>query len=350
MLKIKNISKSFGKFELKPIDLEIFKGEYFVILGLSGVGKSVLLETVAGLIKQDQGEILLNDERIENKKIQERKIGLVYQDNNLFPHLSVEENIEFPLKTKKIKKQQRSEIVKKLLTQVDALHLIDREVEVLSGGESQRVSLARTLASEPEVLLLDEPISSLDIKSKAEMRKLLRKINRSGQTILHVTHDYEEAVSLAGRIAVMENGKVIQTDTPEEIFSHPKSEFVAKFVGIKNFIKGNLKENSGSELKDFEVNNFSIKIASESGIGESYLMIAPENITISSAETSDSSVNHFRGVIVDIAPATIGVEVTIDIGINLIALITKESLKKLNLEVGKNAVVNFKATACKIYN
>lgn len=349
MLKIIEISKTFSGFELKPISLEINQGEYFVILGLSGVGKSVLLETIAGLVTQDKGEIKLNNKNIENEKIQKRKIGLVYQDNNLFPHLSVRENVLYPLKSKKVKKEEQNTIVEDLLTQVEAIHLIDRNVEGLSGGESQRVSLARTLASNPDVLLLDEPISSLDIKAKAEMRKLLRKINRSGQTILHVTHDYEEAVSLANRIAVMENGEVIQIDTPEEIFSHPKSEFVAKFIGIKNFIKGELLCKENSELKAFKVNGLEISIATNEEPGKCYLMIGIEHITVSNQMINDSAKNHFKGTVTDIAPASLGVEVIVDIGITIIALVTKESVEKLDIKVGKEVVVNFKATACKIF-
>ncbi|MFA8343367.1 MAG: ABC transporter ATP-binding protein [Rhodothermaceae bacterium] len=350
ILEIKNIKKQLGNFELKPVNLEITEGEYFVILGLSGVGKSVLLETIAGFVKQDDGEIILSGKNIENEKIQDRKIGLVYQDNNLFPHMTVRENVLFPLKSRKYDKDKRQARVEELLSRVEALHLIDRKVGTLSGGESQRVALARTLASEPEILLLDEPISSLDIKSKAEMRKLLRKINRAGKTVIHVTHDYEEAVSLANRIAIMEEGEVIQTGTPDTIFAHPKSEFVAKFIGIRNFVKGELKSNPDSELKSFCVNDIKITVATNAEEGECYLMLGIESITISNTNTADSAKNHFEGIVTDIAPASLGSEVTVDIGISIIALLTRESLKSLDIQIGKKVVVNFKATACKIFN
>lgn len=350
MLEIKNIKKILGDFELKPVNLKIENGEYFVILGLSGVGKSVLLEIIAGFVKQADGEIILSGENIENEKIQNRKIGLVYQDNNLFPHMTVYENILFPLKSKKTDKEKRNKKIEDLLIRVDALHLIHRKVETLSGGESQRIALARALASEPEILLLDEPISSLDIKSKADMRKLLRKINRAGQTVIHVTHDYEEAVSLASRIAIMEEGEVIQIGTPDTIFAHPKSEFVAKFIGIRNFVKGKLKNNSGSELKAFCINDVEVTVATDADEGDCYLMLGVENITISNNNFSDSAQNHFEGIVTDIAPASLGNEITVDIGINLIALLTRESTESLNIQVGKKVVVNFKATACKIFN
>lgn len=350
ILELKNIKKQLGDFELKTVNLQIEKGEYFVILGLSGVGKSVLLETIAGFIKQDQGEIILLDKNIENKKIQNRKIGLVYQDNNLFPHLIVKENILFSLKSRKYPKAKRNERVKELLLHVDAYHLVERKIETLSGGESQRVALARTLASEPEILLLDEPISSLDIKSKTEIRKLLRKINRAGKTIIHVTHDYEEAVSLANRIAIMEEGEVIQIGTPDTIFAYPKSEFVASFVGIKNFLKGNLVKNNSSDIGFFSVNDICINVATNTEAGECYLMLGVENITISNKLTTNSAQNHFKGTVTDIAPAALGAEINVDIGVNIIALVTRESLKNLDIKTGKTVVVSFKATACKIFN
>ena len=231
MLEVKNISIALGAFKLKNISFDVRKGEYFVVLGESGIGKSVLLEIIAGLLRQKTGSITLNNEDISHVPIQKKGVGLVYQDQALFPHLSVKKNIEYALKCKKMKSADIAVKIANVAAQLGVEHLLDRMPDTLSLGEAQRVALARTLVSEPKVLLLDEPLSSLDVKAKAQMRSLLRKINQAGQTIIHVTHDYEEAIALATRIAILEKSSITQIDIPDKIFRHPKSSFVANFIG-----------------------------------------------------------------------------------------------------------------------
>jgi len=347
MLKLENISLKVGEFELKNISFEVERGDYFVILGLSGVGKSLLLESIAGLINPRSGKIFLRGEEITSKKIQERKVSIVYQDADLFPHLTVFENIAYPLKSNG--ERNIKEKVIACAEKVGATEFLNRKPETLSGGEYQRISLARSLAADNDIFLLDEPLASLDAKSKNELRMLLRQLNRSGITIIHVTHDYEEAISLAAKIGVMEKGALVHIAQPEEVFSHPKSEFVAHFIGTKNFFRGNLKSITQSDLKEFSSNGIQCFCLTEVEDGESFLTLQPEEISISNEAEKGSSRNHFKGRIIDIAPAKVGFEITVNVGTELIALISGDSRKELKLEVGKEIWVNFKASSCKIY-
>jgi molybdopterin-binding protein len=348
MLLVDNISLKAGDFELKNINFKVDKGDYFVILGISGVGKSLLLESIAGLTKINSGEIYLRGKKISDEKIQKRNISIVYQNADLFPHLNVFKNIAYPLYSRKEKFIK--EKVLNAAEQTGIADKLERTPDTLSGGEYQRVALARSLAAGNDLFLLDEPLSSLDSKSKSELRSLLRSLNRSGITIIHVTHDYEEAVSLASKIGIMENGQMVHVASPEDVFKHPKSEFVARFVGIKNFLRGELKSIPKSDLKEFSSNGIKIFCLSDAGDGESFLLIEPEEISISNNLDSGSARNHFKCRITDIAPAKIGIEVTVDIGCELISLISSEALNSLELKIGKEVWISFKASSCKIYN
>jgi len=235
MLKLVGISIKLGEFQLKDVNLELNKGDYYVLLGKSGVGKTVLLEIIAGLIKQDSGQVFLAGEDITHKKIQKRKVGIVFQDHSIFPHLSVKQNIAYSFKGKKIPKSVKEQLIVQYAELTNVSHLLDRNTQKLSGGELQRVALARMLISKPDCLLLDEPLASLDIQLKGGLRDLLRQINKSGVTILHVTHDYEEAIALSNKVAVMHEGEIIQKGFIKDVFQKPANEFVANFTGIKNF-------------------------------------------------------------------------------------------------------------------
>ncbi len=238
MLKLQNVYKQLGEFHLKDINLEINSGEYFVILGPTGTGKTVVLELIAGMYHPDRGEIYFENENWLNTCPEHRGIGFVYQDYELFPHLTVKENIIFGLK---IRKYSSTVINKKLNEMVEMFgigHLLDRYPSTLSGGEQQRTALARALITSPKILLLDEPLSALDPRSKEVFQQELKRIHQTLKTTtLHVTHDFNEAMYLADRIGVMRNGEIAQVGTPEEIFRRPKDTFVASFVGIKNSLK-----------------------------------------------------------------------------------------------------------------
>ncbi|MFC1693633.1 ABC transporter ATP-binding protein [Candidatus Latescibacterota bacterium] len=348
MLKVRNITKKFETFVLKNISFEVKRGEYFVLLGKSGVGKTMLLEIIAGLLEPDSGNIGLNGHDITKEKIQKRYIGIVYQDQAIFPHLSVHENIAYPLRSRGIKRKEINARVEQLAEKTGIISFLNRKPETLSCGQVQRVALARTLATEPKCLLLDEPISSLDIEARSEIRVLLRKINRSGQTMIHVTHDYEEAISLATRIAVMEDGKISQVGSPHEIFQHPNSEFVAKFIGIKNVFKGELRT-SGDELAEFVTEGIRFFILSDERSGTGFMILRNEDITVSNMKPYSSARNTFKGIITDIEMNRLKIEVTVDIGVEMSAMITRDSLEKLGLHLGKAVWINFKATAAKYF-
>jgi len=349
MLKIKRLSKTLGAFSMRDVSFEVQKGEYFVLLGASGVGKTVLLETIAGLMRPDSGQIILAGEDITRERIQKRRIGLVYQDQALFPHLSVGDNIAYGLRSQRIGRSQMRNRVSELAERVGLQALLNRGIAALSGGEAQRAALARTLATEPRCLLLDEPLSSLDIPSRHEVRSLLRNLNRQGQTMLHVTHDYEEAISLASQIAIMENGMIAQVGAPESIFQCPKSEFVANFVGIKNFFKGTLLPpvEDGHLCEFVGPRGVRFQVLTEEPPGAGCLIFRSEDVAISNERPETSARNIFEGAVLDIIPARLGVEVSVQIGVKVSALVTQSSIRSLSLEIGKTVWVNFKASAAR---
>jgi ABC-type Fe3+/spermidine/putrescine transport system ATPase subunit len=238
MLSVQNLTKKYDEFLLDDISLEIGQGEYFVLLGPSGAGKTILFETIAGIISPNSGKIIFDGKDITHDPIRKRQIGLVLQDGAVFPHMTAGQNISYPLKVKGWPALKVKEKVFQLAEQMSISHLLHRKPWTLSGGELRRIAIARTLALDPKCLLLDEPLSSLDIQLQQEILDLLKKLNQSGLTILHITHNYHEAFYVAQRMAVMDKGRIIQQGTPAEITSHPKSKFVADFIGIGKFIGG----------------------------------------------------------------------------------------------------------------
>jgi len=347
MLSVRNISKTLGSFSIDDISFDVSEAEYFVLLGESGVGKTVLLETIAGLLYPDAGQGFLAGKEITNEKIQKRRIALVYQDQALFPHLSVRRNVAYGVRNRRQACSVVRERINKIASDVGISELLDRSPKTLSCGEAQRVALARALATEPLCLLLDEPMSSLDVQARSGIRALLRKIHRKGQTVVHVTHDYEEAVSLASRIAVMEQGRITQVGTTHDVFTHPKSEFVARFVGIRNVFKGKLTRSLGGEsgMAEFITEGVTFAILTDAGNGAGSILLRGEDITVSNIQPKTSARNAFEGIIVDIEPARLGCNVLIDIGVKVCACITTGSAEALNLTCGEKVWSVFKASA-----
>ncbi len=278
-----------------------------------------------------------------------RQVGLVFQDYAIFPHMTVKENIAYGLKNKKLDHREIATRVNNLAEQMSIAPLLERKPATLSGGELQRVALARTLASEPHLLLLDEPLSSLDVQIRGGMRQLLRQIHQGGQTILHVTHDYEEAISLATGIAIIHDGTIIQTGTPDQVFHHPKSEFVANFTGIKNFFPARLMEavnaSDGNIIMAVVKDKLNIGVLTDQQKGEGFIMIRGEDIIVSNSRIETSAVNQFECRIMDIHRGIHGIELHIDCGIELVAIISKHSLNELHLEEGKTVWASIKASA-----
>lgn len=343
MLKLENISIELGDFQLKNINLDIDKGDYYVLLGKSGVGKTVLVEIIAGLIKPSSGKVYLHQKDITTEKIQNRKVGIVFQDYSVFPHLSVKQNIAYPLKGKKLCHTEKENLITKYAELANISHLLNRGTQNLSGGELQRVALARMLVSNPDCILLDEPLASLDVQLKGGLRNLLREINQSGVTILHVTHDYEEAIALSNKVAVLHEGEILQKGLTKEVFKKPANEFVANFTGVKNFFLTEFNENVA-----FINNNLKIKVSNKEDLKKGKIIIRGEEIILSTQKIDSSATNNFEGTIKQIIPYLTNHEVIVDIGIELSVVISEESLQNFHFTEGSKVWTSFKSTAIKL--
>ena len=254
LIQFRNIVKEFdGQMVLKGIDLDIYENEFVTLLGPSGCGKTTLLRILGGFIEADEGKIIFDGEDIGSVPPYKRELNTVFQKYALFPHMTVEQNIAFGLKIKKMGKDVIEQKVMKMLKLIGLEGFEDKNVTLLSGGQQQRVAIARALINEPKVLLLDEPLAALDLKLRKEMQYELKRIQQEvGITFIFVTHDQEEALTLSDRIAVFNNGYIEQVGTPYEIYNSSKSEFVCDFIGdINRFgtkILTSINEQLGTKL------------------------------------------------------------------------------------------------------
>ena len=232
-LRLDKFTKTFGDVTvIKDMDLTVESGEMMALLGPSGCGKSTTLFAICGIHKMNGGTLHFGDRDVTTVPAQQRSVGVVFQNYALYPHMTVSENIGFPLKVQRQDKQSIKQEVERLADLVQIGNLLDRRPAQLSGGQQQRVALARALIRKPDVLLLDEPLANLDAKLRLEMRSEIRRIQReTGITAILVTHDQVEAMSMCDRIALMRDGKIVQLDAPEQMYTNPKSQFVAGFLG-----------------------------------------------------------------------------------------------------------------------
>lgn len=249
-INFEHIYKSYGQTKvIKCVDLDIDDGDFLTILGPSGAGKTTLLKMLAGFEDPTEGEILVNGEDISKKPIHKRNIGMLFQNYALFPHMTVLENVAFPLAIRKAKKAERNELALEMLKKVRLEGYEKRFPRELSGGQQQRVAMARALVFKPSVLLLDEPMAALDKQLRKQMQIEIRKIHDElGITTISVTHDQEEALTMATKVCVMKDGMVEQVATPVEIYERPRSVFCAKFIGEANVVDGQVKKVSGDDV------------------------------------------------------------------------------------------------------
>jgi len=233
------VRKAFGGVDaVAGVDLQIRRGEFFTMLGPSGSGKTTLLRIIAGFVSADSGTVRLNGTDVTREPPYARNVNTVFQDYALFPHMSVQENVEYGLRVKGIGRAERRQRAQRALEMVRLPDHGARKPAQLSGGQRQRVALARAIANEPEVLLLDEPLGALDLKLRQEMQLELKRIQREvGITFIFVTHDQEEALTMSDRLAVMNDGRIEQLGSPVEVYEHPANEFVAGFIGVSNLLE-----------------------------------------------------------------------------------------------------------------
>jgi len=261
-IEVKNLVKTYGNvYALKNVDLNIADGEYFVLLGPSGGGKTTLLRSIGGFIRPDSGSVNIKGQNVDDLPPDRRPTSMVFQGFALFPHMNVSQNIGYGLKLKSIDKNIIENKVNKMTDLVGLKGLSNRMPHELSGGQQQRVQLARALILENDVLLLDEPLSALDAQLRKDMCIELKRLQKTvGISFVHVTHNQEEAMSVADRIAIIADGEMVEQGTPKEIYSNPKNKFTAEFIGEKNIFEGKIKDFNKTKVV-VDIDNDNIEIA-----------------------------------------------------------------------------------------
>lgn len=350
MIRLDGLHVRVGKFDLQDISLEVPRGGYALIIGPTGSGKTTLLEAVAGHAPLRAGRVFMHEDDVTALPPERRGVGFVYQQYHLFPHLSVGENIGYGLGRKRGGNGRRfPDRVEELADMLAIRPLLHRPVRGLSGGEQQRVALARALAPKPSILLLDEPFAAVDPATRQVLRRELRELHqREGITTLQVTHDFDEALRLGDVVAVLAEGRIAQSGTPEQVFRYPNSAFVARFVGTGNVIAGVVERTDGEAAGPFrgrfQGENLTLEVVAERE-GPIHAVIRPEDIVLSLTQHPDSARNHMQAVVTRLerlGPVTL---VHLDVGRALIASVTSASATDMGLAAGARVVVAFKATA-----
>mgnify|MGYP002551887239 CR=1 FL=1 len=299
LIEFRNIVKSFdSQVVLKGINLDIYENEFVTLLGPSGCGKTTLLRILGGFLDADEGKVIFDNEDITGKPPYERELNTVFQKYALFPHLSVYENIAFGLKLKKMSKDIIDQKVMKMLKLIGLEGYEDKNTTLLSGGQQQRVAIARALVNEPKVLLLDEPLAALDLKLRKEMQYELKRIQQEvGITFIFVTHDQEEALTMSDRIAIINQGVLEQVDTAFDIYEHPKTRFVAGFIGESNIFDAVVISQDGdtvtvgTEVGKAQASGFTGELAAGTAVSVS---VRPENMLYSRERVEGF---HIKGVV-----------------------------------------------------
>ncbi len=346
MIEIKHLSKEMGDFILGDIGLKVNEGEYFCILGPTGSGKTILLETIAGIHKQDFGSILINGNDVSSLLPKDRNISMVYQDFMLFPNMNVWNNIAFGLKNTGSRSSEINDQVIGIAEMLGIDHLLERHPSNLSGGEKQRTAIARAMITEPNLLLFDEPLSALDTGTKVKLRQELLRIHKMQKTtIIHVTHSFEEAFALADRIAIMHDGTINQIGTPDEVFRKPNSRLVADFVGVENLFHG--ISVIRDDLSEIIVNGLTLFSATlrEGAVSVS---IRPEDIVLSKGPVRPSSRNSFSGELLEVIRMRSTVKLVVDSVILFRVVLTKRAFEDMELSVGMKVHLTFNTFAVHI--
>jgi molybdopterin-binding protein len=353
MISLQHVNARAGRFSLADVTFEIPQGAYGVVIGPAGAGKTTLLETIAGVIRVDSGCIALGGDDLTHAPPEQRRLGIVYQHAYLFPHLTVRQNVEYGAAT--------AEAAQDVAARFGVAPLGDRSVESLSGGERQLVAIARALARRPEVLLLDEPFSALDPRTRNIARRVLRTVYYERRfTVLQVTHDFSEAGLLGDVAVILDKGRVVQQGNPEHVFRRPASAYIADFLGAENVFAGlarPIRAEAPDWVESAEDEFVQHAVAFTTGAltfyalgdvvpGPAHAVIRAEEVSLSAEPSMSSVQNQFRGRILEIVPAGALTRVTVDAsGTPIVAAVTARSVRELSLAVGAQVVVGFKATA-----
>jgi ABC-type Fe3+/spermidine/putrescine transport system ATPase subunit len=346
VIQVEGVSLRLGAFAVHDAHVSVGEGEYFVLLGPTGAGKTVLLECIAGLHRPEQGDIYVSGERVNDIAPERRGLGYLPQDYALFPHLDVRGNIAFGMRLRRRPKEEVERKVAELAELLGIAHLLRRSPVHLSGGERQRVALARALAIEPRVLLLDEPLSALDEQTREGLCVELRRVHEElGTTTVHVSHSFEETLAVADRIGIMHQGRVRQTGSPEDTFRRPNSEFVARFVRSENVLRGQATRKPGGLV----VRVGEMEFAAEDGPeGDVFLTVRPEEIALTEAAPATSP-NALPGQIAQIVNKGAVVKIGIDVGVRLTALIAWQAFQAGSFTVGQKVTAVFDPRAAHVF-
>lgn len=307
IVELKNISVAFdGETVLDDMSLEIKDKEFITLLGPSGCGKTTTLRIIAGFVEPDNGDVFFDGTKINGVPAYKRQVNTIFQRYALFPHLNVYENIAFGLRLKKLKEKEIEQKVHEMLELVNLTGLQRRKIDTLSGGQQQRVAIARAIANNPKVLLLDEPLAALDLKLRKDMQTELKKIQQElGITFIFVTHDQEEALSMSDRVVVMNNGKIQQVGTPQDIYNEPKNAFVADFIGESNIVDGIMQEDYKVIFADKQFDCLDKGFAKNEKVD---VVVRPEDVDIVPADKG-----MLKGIVTSITFLGVYYEIIVDI-------------------------------------
>ena len=349
MIRAVGLCKRLGDFQLRRVSFEAGDGQYAVLLGPTGCGKTVLLETLVGINRPDSGEVWLGGRNVTWTQPEKRGVGFVYQRSMLFPHLSVRQNIAYGLRYHGVPRGEYRSRVDRVAELLGIARLLDRGIEALSGGEMQKAALARALAIEPRVLLLDEPLAALDPVSKEALRSELAGLHRQTRTtILHVTHDQEEARVLGEVIGVMRDGELLQFGPKDEVFDRPNSAFVARFVGTENVFRGRASRDGRGVRVELGCGSV---LADSERTGWVGLCVRPELIAIGAADGPKSGPpNRIEGIVDSVSdrgPLVRYQVVTTQEG--FVVLQTKKDYAAAGAGVGQRVALSFEPSAAHVF-
>lgn len=347
-VRLINLTRDYGDLvAVREVSAAIAPGEFVTLLGASGSGKTTTLMMIAGFVTPSSGDVTIGGRSVLTTPPDKRNLGMVFQNYALFPHMSVAENIAFPLRMRKMNKVDTGKLVQAALEMVHLQGLGDRRINQISGGQQQRVALARALVFHPPVLLMDEPLGALDRKLRDQMQTEIKQLQRRfGLTVIYVTHDQEEALAMSDRIAIMHRGRILQVDTPSAVYERPATAYVAGFLGESNFLDGTLEEADGRKGIVRTLGTILTVRNTDFEVGSPVkLMVRPEAIRILSPEVQNSDAENRLAAVIE-ACDYLGQSIRYWVRVNGTRLLVRASSVSTAKQcaVGDNVAISFKST------